>query len=148
MNLYGYEFQRESHFSHHGVVGMRWGVRKDTDKIYSKANNKFYKFKNKALKYDSIANALLEKAWKDATKKGQYSKTNGRKLNCAYKMRDKADDYANKAMKLRQKMIKKFKDVPISFFPKGTALDLDKINDSILSRPITTQKKHVKVLYF
>ena len=28
MNLYGYEFQRESDLMHYGVMGMKWGIRR------------------------------------------------------------------------------------------------------------------------
>lgn len=49
---------------HYGVIGMKWGVRKNPDRVYQKAGDKLKKIDRKAQRQSSTAQKKMEKAWR------------------------------------------------------------------------------------
>lgn len=58
-------YEEQNALKHYGVLGMKWGVRKDPSKAYSKAVKKKNKLETKAAK----TNLKAAKARMSATKK-------------------------------------------------------------------------------
>lgn len=86
---------------HYGVLGMRWGVRKNPSKAYSKAMKKSQKMKTKEVNLNLKSAKLRSKALKKsvkATSEKQYEK--------ARKFEFKANKLALKSAKLQKKGLK------------------------------------------
>lgn len=77
---------------HHGVLGMKWGVRRSRYKI-----NKNHRLKKKALKYDKNAAVLTKKSEKIHADKD---------LQSSNKNAIKAAKYLKRASKLKTKSLK------------------------------------------
>lgn len=120
------EEDADQYLEHYGVLGMKWGVRKDPQKAYSKAMKKLRKLDTKkeklAIKSDKIAVKAAKKAYKSETKfsaKGRakaytkYLKLNRKSAKKLYK----SDKYRKKAKKWVNAMNVAFAGEKVSNIP-------------------------------
>lgn len=90
----------EAVIQHYGVLGMKWGVRKDPEKAYSKSSNKLRKLDNKLLKKTAKSNKAEQKMTKAKAKA-----TSLRKMKKANKLEVKYNKMMLKTNKSRKKAI-------------------------------------------
>lgn len=83
---------------HYGVLGMKWGVRKDASKAYSKAVEKKKKLDRKSTEYNLKSAKFRSKALKKESRA-----TNERQYQKARKMEFKANKFALKSARLQKK---------------------------------------------
>lgn len=86
---------------HYGVLGMKWGVRKDASKAYSKATKKKNKLEKKSTKYNLKSAKLRSRALKK-----EVRATNERQYQKARKLEFKANKFALKSARLQKKGLK------------------------------------------
>ena len=93
----------EEYLAHYGVIGMKWGVRKNPQRAYQKASKKYDKLEKKA-------NKSLDKAGKYNRKRTRYSIGNIGNYNEAQAKRsyDKAVKRTKRAAKWMKAMKKEF----------------------------------------
>lgn len=116
-----YWLDEEDELQHYGVKGMRWGIRKNPEKAYSKAGKKLKKLDRKAEKARQKADKSMDKTF-DADDVRYYAKSfkGLRSWNVTGKARRsiaKFDKYyaaAEKAIKWQRSMKKEFKNVKLS----------------------------------
>lgn len=107
---------------HYGVLGMKWGVRKNPSKAYSKATRKADKLKKKQTKLNVKSAKLQKKALKkevNATSERQYKKARKKQFK-ANKINLKAAKKQKKYDKWIKRMEKEFFDVKVSDISKET----------------------------
>lgn len=100
---------------HYGVLGMKWGVRKDPDRAYTKASNKLRKLdtnlikkRGKQAKKQSVADKKMAKA----TTNRKYQKAIKAEVK-ARKAKISADAAARRAVKWYNEMKSVFADTPL-----------------------------------
>lgn len=101
---------------HYGVLGMKWGVRRNRSRAYVKAAKKADRLEEKSTKLDYKAAKLQKKALKKeakATSEKQYQKARKMQFK-ANKKKLKAAKLAKKNLKWKGKMEKAFADVKVS----------------------------------
>lgn len=105
---------------HYGVLGMKWGVRKDPRKTYGKAVKKLRKLNKKASDYSLTSAEKRKKIAKQERKllKGRLSDkkaTKLQKIKLEYaKIDQKAAQYKIKGDKWLKSMDKTFKNIDIN----------------------------------
>lgn len=105
---------------HYGVLGMKWGVRKDPSKAYRKASKKLDRLKKKTTKRQAKATKKQNKAIKAARRTYswnpfKYSSSQiGSKAKIAARATKKAEKTARKTEKWEEEMTKTFSQVKIS----------------------------------
>lgn len=74
MEMYGYSFQREEDLMHHGIKGMKWGVRRwqNADGTFNEAGKKRYFSEGSGENYRSVGGTAAANA-----KKAERRKTGG-----------------------------------------------------------------------
>lgn len=101
---------------HYGVLGMKWGVRKNPSKAFYKASKKAKKLRDKEVATNVKAEKLRSKAFKKET-----SATTTEKYNKAVELKTKANKLSLKSAKLKKKgdkwvkkMENEFKETKVS----------------------------------
>lgn len=112
------------YLAHYGVLGMKWGVRKDPSKAYGKAIKKKNTLKKKAVDYEVKSAKTRQKALKKETKA-----TNEKQYEKARKLEFQANKYALKSANLQKKglnwvkkMDKVFRDYKVERASDGSYL--------------------------
>lgn len=106
---------------HYGVLGMKWGVRKDPDKAYSKAGAKLEKLDRKVTKLSAKGAKREQKAIKKQRKASSAflfprmkAKSASKATRKALKAYQKSQEKEIKAYRWNEAMKKAFKDVKVS----------------------------------
>lgn len=117
----------DEELQHYGVLGMKWGVRKDPERAYSKAGTKLKKLDSKIAKGTVSAGKKMEKAWakNNAAQrawvfKGIKKWRASGQTNRAMKAYAKVQRDTSKAMRWQKSMEKAFKDIKIKNLDKDT----------------------------
>lgn len=102
-----------SELAHYGVLGMKWGVRKDPDRAYSKSIKKLKKIDSAHAKAaERVAKAqkkgLENKAQKLANRSANIERKSVRLQSKSNRLSSKASKYERKAEKYRDKAVRSF----------------------------------------
>lgn len=114
------------YLSHYGVLGMKWGVRHDPKKAYSRATKKFNRLASKSDKAMDKSGKQRHKAERKAAL-GMGSKGRARHARLAGKYKRKAMRNANRASKWLKSMEKEFSNQSVvsidkSYIDRGNML--------------------------
>lgn len=115
---------------HYGVLGMKWGVRKDPERAYSKAGAKLEKLDTKASKFSAKGAKREQKAVTKQRKASSailFQKGRARRASKAtrkaLKAYQKAQEKQIKAYRWNEEMKKTFKDIKVkNMDPKYVSL--------------------------
>lgn len=95
---------------HYGVLGMRWGIRRNKSKAFRKASKKANRLEEKRMKTDLKSAKLHKKALKIAAKAKYPEDFRG-----AYELESRSGDLQYKSAKLKNKGMKWAKSMEKEF---------------------------------
>lgn len=109
------------YLEHYGVLGMKWGVRKDPDRAYERSGKKLERLDKKASKFSAKGAEREQKAVKKQRKASSamiFQKSKARRASKAtrkaLKAYQKAQEREIKAYRWNEQMKKTFKDVKLN----------------------------------
>lgn len=113
--------ENEQSLEHYGVIGMKWGVRKDPQRAYDRSGQKLQKLDSKISKGSDKAQRQMEKAWRKTNRaqrailfKGIKKWSASGQTNRAMKTYAKVQANTSKAMRWQKSREKVFKDTKVS----------------------------------
>ena len=106
-------YSKEDYLAHYGVLGMRWGIRRDPKKAYSRASKKFKKLATKSDK-------ALDKTTKyNKRANNRRVGSNKREAEIARRAYQKSKRNAKKAAKWYESMQKAFANQTVATLTPG-----------------------------
>lgn len=171
MNLYGYEFRREIDLMHHGIQGMKWGIRryqnqdgsltKDGQERYSsgkkirgfdeKAYNSYLQKKKqreidmkKAYSDIDKARSMPNKTAEDRKRKSEVELDILKKANSANPNNLEADYYSKLAMEVNSKSGDWYDSKPVSNENKHFSREYYSLEKQIRTREKEIYKKYIE----
>lgn len=108
----------DDYLAHYGVMGMRWGVRKDPQKAYERADRKYSRLKQKSIKFTNKARVKSAKVYRTWSDPEVYT----RRQHRVAKISAKSNRYSKRAERWLKKMEKTFSGITVDMRP-GSALN-------------------------
>lgn len=121
-----YPKQFYDHLAHYGVLGMKWGVRKNPERAYGKAKSKALKLKNRSAKLDSKLAKTNKKLDKVTRKADRYDGDDNPYTTKKSQLEDKSKNLASKARAANEKK-NKWADAMDKAFGK---IDIDSLSEA------------------
>lgn len=95
---------KDEYLAHYGVLGMKWGVRRDPERAYGKAKSKALKLKNRSAKLDSKLAKTNKKLDKVTRKADRYdSDDENPYLDKKKRLEDRSENLASKSRTANEK---------------------------------------------